>query len=520
MLFTGDTISLCSSLVRSFSITVPCPTNVSSVWIDGTDAASFMLETGAALSLPKDSIVTVRCTPQHDGALAATLHFRSADGRVFDVPLSSFARSSAFTLSRLALFERDTILICKTITDSLDLGVDCPTDSVRLSLEGNDASSFALTGSTLRSVPSDPHVVIAFTPSHIGTCDALLRITLPDARTFVVPLSVFVKDAPLMLSRNSLFDGKAFSICTTTSDSLFVRSDCPLAISSISLGGADASSFAIESKTSFTTDADSLIAVHCSPLRAGKLHSDLIITLSDGSTKSIPLDAEAIDRPTLMLFQPPDLTTDTVGGDAAFRIVSRHTGLGGDAEFRMRFDTATLVYHGTFDESGRDHTIYNSKTGMVQIAMQSETDSVLYAYFSFFPLSEPCANIAIDSIKASASSASCLAILTSSLTSSVCASPECGWYPIANFLRYGKAPKLFIRPNPSRGSITVLSNVDAESVPLSVIDITGIERLRANIKLERGKESALDLGELPSGVYTIHASIEGKLVGERIVIER
>ena len=92
-LFVKDSLEFCSANIDSVLLNTLCNLDLVSISITGVDASSFVLSGKQTANLPADSIITVRCIPQHPGSLSASLHLITAGGAARDIPISPFVKA-------------------------------------------------------------------------------------------------------------------------------------------------------------------------------------------------------------------------------------------------------------------------------------------------------------------------------------------------------------------------------------------------------------------------------------------
>lgn len=93
-LFARDSLEFCSAIIDSVLLNALCNLDLASISITGVDASSFVLSGNQTASIPTDSIITVRCIPQHTGPLSASLHLITAGGVTRDILLSPFVKAT------------------------------------------------------------------------------------------------------------------------------------------------------------------------------------------------------------------------------------------------------------------------------------------------------------------------------------------------------------------------------------------------------------------------------------------
>lgn len=225
-------------------------------------------------------------------------------------------------------------------------------------------------------------------------------------------------------------------------------------------------------------------------------------------------DAGKQNGSRLAISTSTSVNTDTIGGDIVIPISITHSDstVGG---CMLHFDERYLIYHGAFDPSGTDHTITTSSS-TARIAYDPSVDSVMYAKFSFFPIDSNCTTVTIDSITPKISKSDCNNISTSFISVSVCVPDSCGYGELARFIRYGTIPEFSITPNPSRGTITLRSNVDIDGATIEIRNEVGAISYSTHSDLRNVDGVSLDVSSLPSGAYIL--LVKGHGAGVPLVI--
>jgi hypothetical protein len=286
-LFAGDSISLCGSKADSLFLRSPCPLDINSISLTGTDTASFHLTSKNSGVLPVDSLVRVVCTPKHTGNLSATLHIIFRDGRTIDVPMSVKVGEVHLSFIPQSLFTNDTIAICKSDTAYIHLKADCPLNVSSLAIEGTDILSFAMSRTTA-TLPGDSVITIICNPQREGDLLAQLHLSTLDGRSFFIPISLTVLPCPLDIT-GDLFGDDTILVCSSDSGFIHLNSAGKDIIPSITIAGADAASFSLHGKNSALLPDDSLIPVFCNPQRIGDLTAAVHFVANDGRTWDIAL---------------------------------------------------------------------------------------------------------------------------------------------------------------------------------------------------------------------------------------
>ncbi len=304
-----DTISLCSADSIRIVLSAPCSLGITSLSFIGQDSSSFILNGKTSAALPLDSVVVVKLIPKQPGNLSTILHIVTADGRIFDVPLSAFVLPTTVSIQPSALFVNDTINYCTTVTRKLILKAPCPMNFL-LALRGLDAASFTLPIPLPNTLPLDSEITVICTPQHSGILDARVEITAGGG-VDTIPIHLFVKPAPLSFTPFVKFNVDTITSCESDSaqfvlSTFDLSTQCSLIISSLSITGADASSFVLQGKSTATLPPDSIVKINCIPQHSGKLTAILHIITSDGRSWDVPMTLYVTDPPLeikpLMLF--------------------------------------------------------------------------------------------------------------------------------------------------------------------------------------------------------------------------
>ena len=207
-----------------------------------------------------------------------------------------------------------------------------------------------------------------------------------------------------------------------------------------------------------------------------------------------------------------DIYTDTIGGDIVVPINFKSS-VDINAEFVLHFDTTDLVYKGTFDSYNIDHTLWVDK-GIARIRYNPAQDSVLYARFLFFPTDSNCTKVRIDSLIAPTDYTSCAS--GRSLTATICGPEGCGINALSKFIRYGTAPEFTITPNPTRGTITLRSNLDIDGADIEIRNEVGVISYSSRSDINKADGLSLDVSSLASGAYIL--LVKGHGAGVPLVI--
>jgi hypothetical protein len=500
-LFYHDTIPECVSSTDSVILQAKCPIGITGVSFLGSDAASFTLNGSSPASLPSDSVLRILCQPKHPGQMTATVHITLSDGRTLDIPIVPFVSSSAVSIMPNALFTSDTLYLCSSAIDTIRLRSPCGAISFpSISVTGFDAASFSLSGGG--SLTSDSLLIVTAHPMRFGKLQASVTIASSDGRTWDVPLSLYIKQSPLVFSPPSLFTGDTITMCEGMAVTLHCASPCKLDLPLISVSGLNSSSFQIVGKTSASLPDDSIISILCLPNTTGTLRANVQIDAADGRSWQVPISVVVIPSPSVSVVSQDISATvsNEIGGDVHIHIPLHHNGANVQVEYVIHYDNAALMYQGTFGYNHNDLSIGQPTATSARIGFNTASDTVLDAIFSFYPVDSSCTTIVIDSIVAASGSVNCFDVLSNTASVTVCMS-GCGIQPLARFVRYGEVPHLAVVPNPSSGNVRIVSDKKISNANIQIVDGFGIVKKIISGATITPDGFDVDGSDLPSGVY-------------------
>ncbi|HYM19757.1 MAG TPA: hypothetical protein VEW28_02005 [Candidatus Kapabacteria bacterium] len=524
ILFSGDTIDECSSLVDTVLMSVLCQLNISSVNAIGPDSSSFSLVGQSPSVLPRDSMLRILCQPKHTGKLSATIRIMTQDGRTLDIALAPFILPSPVTVTPSSLFGSDSILECVSITDTIRLTSHCSLLTFpSITIGGQDTSSFTISGGG--SLVQDSMIIITCNAARSGKLQSFIHIVASDGRTWDIPLSPFIKRTPLVISRASLFSGDTIVQCHTSSDSLKLSALCPFNLSNISIAGVDATSFQVIGKPQASLPTDSEVVVECNPKRSGLLNANLHLTASDARTWDVPIAVYVLATPIITIAETQTTISDTIGGDVTIQITLHHSGAPTGAEFTLKYDTASLRYRGVFGFGNSDLTISHPSVGTARIAFNPAIDSILLAEWTYIPVDSGCAHITLDSVTAAGGKMDCVDIQliqanAGAIKTDICSPPGCGRTAIGRLMKYGELPTVHIVPNPSLGKLSIRSQYVIRNAVVMIVDALGtVRREEREVTIGSGGYD-LDLHDEPSGVYEVVVRTASVNCTSRFVLDK
>jgi hypothetical protein len=274
---------------------------IDSIAIEGTNEFSFEGQSTFTLGSNESQDITVQFNPtsvgqknailkiEHDALDDSTLVDLVGNGVIQPVPV--------FQISKSAL-DFGAVLIGGTQDDSLFVHNNGSANLVvsNVPLAGANANEFAILSATNFSVPPNDSVKVAvrFNPISSGSKSASLQITHNASGS---PSSIGLSgsgvnpETPVFeISGTALNFGSVF-LANAKDDSLVVRNEglAELAVTDISLAGANADEFALISETNFNVlpDESSKVVIRFSPTTSGSKSASLRITHNAAGSPSI-----------------------------------------------------------------------------------------------------------------------------------------------------------------------------------------------------------------------------------------
>lgn len=243
----------------------------------------------------------------------------------------------------------------------------------------------------------------------------------------------------------------------------------------------------------------------------------LAVSTSGDTTRSIriPLTIKPAFSFELRSFA---VTTDTIGAVIKVPIVLNDT-ISSRFDASFTFDPDLLEYAGSFDEGGTRIDVGSlPEEGELAISKHLDRDSLVgYMYFNlYWEEGNRCRSVQLTSSSLSNASVQCL---SSIVNYELCLDEACGTPIISNYIRNSRI-ELTIAPNPVALSVSLSTMIDIPSADLTIVDANGKAVVHRQIKLDAGKQQAIDVSRLANGVYFISLSSEKGSVRKSIVIRK
>ncbi len=359
--------------------------------------------------------------------------------------------------------------------------------------------------------PIDSRTICALDDSIIFAIDTFGSIWVTDALRATVAGT---------LSTDSTFQKLSLQLCDSSLKCEIVfhsSKSCSASatIDSAVIIGADSLDYSFERALSSPAAISDTVRIRFTPSIVGATDAKLKVTYSNGVVRYVDLST-TVTPPAVLSFTNAsniDLYTGILGDDVTIPIQLKKS-IDANCEFLIHYDTTYLEYKGTFDDLGVDHTTEN-KNGRVRIGCNPNINTSLYASFTFFPIDSNCTSVRIDSLS-SLDALACVVIEDTVFTATICGPEGCGINTLSRFIRYGTTPEFTITPNPSRGTITLQSNIDIEGASIDIRNEVGAITYSTHSDINKANGLSLDVSSLPSGAYIL--LVKGHGAGVPLVI--
>jgi photosystem II stability/assembly factor-like uncharacterized protein len=254
--------------------------------------------------------------------------------------------------------------------------------------------------------------------------------------------------------------------------------------------------------TRFVTALDNNVVV-----AVDSFGSVFVTTNSGGDSLSYP------DGNNLTL-QTSNVQTDTIGGTVAVPISLGGIGSPVDISMDVHFDPQ-LLYQGTFAGNSKLDIPGETWSGRSRIFIPGASSSgvIAYCYFNVFNDSSKSTSVTFDSVQF------CMNYFTTSATSLITSSSDCGVDILARFMRDSAFPQLSIVPNPASGDIFLYSSRDLGNVQVEAYDILGTKHGENSIMLNKNVPAKLIL-PLMNGVYSLRVISLHGIYNLRVIVNR
>jgi len=297
----------------TFTNNSAAPIAISSIALTGANPSDFLTSNtcGTSLAAGANCTIKARFVPAAQGPLAASITITDdANGSPQTIALSGTGIIAAPTLSATSLSFGNQLLGLSSAAQSVTLtnNAAAPLAITSVTVSGAGASSFAVTNTCGSSVAVGGSCTVkgVFTPTVVGALAATVTI-VDDAtntpQTIALSGTGYVP-APTLSATSLSFGSLAVGVQSNSqSVTLTNAGTVPLAISSIAVTGANASSFVFSNTcgTSLAAGANCTIHGHFTPAAPGALTA--AVTLTDdavNSPQSIALSGTGIvTAPTL-----------------------------------------------------------------------------------------------------------------------------------------------------------------------------------------------------------------------------
>jgi photosystem II stability/assembly factor-like uncharacterized protein len=263
------------------------------------------------------------------------------------------------------------------------------------------------------------------------------------------------------------------------------------------------------------------VVVQFAPAGSRIYNADLVLTLSNDSSITIPLSGFGKAPPTISLFSN-SAGNDTIGATVFVPVVMSPNSRSGILDLALHFDTSMLVYLGAF----QDTNAVANQTGVKSPGLATlhfnlsdpRADSTLgYIGFRLFPLTTPCTSILFDSISITDGKSVICANTNVSFSANICSLAGCGATTLSDFLRYSKLPVLSLAPNPTSATTTLRTDTDLGEVSIEIYDVLGGLEATMGSPLSPASPISINTTTLASGLYSVRVRTAGFAASLRLL---
>ncbi len=522
-LFEQDTVSCGGYIWRKINYqSTACSPHVTSVDF-GSVTNDYGLETG-----PGPDSIHVVFHPTRVGTIRAFLLLGLTDGSTDTVYLQGTNVGTVpFYASPDTLFVNDTVECGDSIEHTLLFHyTNCgsPVNVASLSLIGPDDQQYEF-----HEFEPDS-VTVSFHPFNAASSRAALLIQCDDGRVDTVFLRGYNRARPFQYStsRSSLFTQDTLSPCDSpiVDTIAFTFSGCMAQIVSQQITGAASADYsAIRLLSSPLVTSDTII-ISFKPAAAGARASALELRFDDGTMATIPLEGAGAGGHSLSL-STTDVATDTLGAIVAVPIEIEGLDQPEDVDVTLHY-AGTIEYVGSTEYVGSASPTNPSldipgekQSGRSKLHIIQASPNTIAGYSNFIVFNDSLAleYVTFDSLRFSSAVTPCdYALSQDSAVSNIIAPSGCEIPILSNYIHLGIMPQLTLVPNPTAGTVSIISDQDQGLATVSVIDGLGSVRLKTQCMLMAHTPSFLTLPPV-GGVYELRIeSVSGNSSARVVVI--
>jgi photosystem II stability/assembly factor-like uncharacterized protein len=325
----------------------------------------------------------------------------------------------------------------------------------------------------------------------------------------------------LLLSRNSFFANDTVIVCdsSVTQFLTFQAIGCiSPTILNVVIQGKDQSSYQL------IPPAGDSLGVTFLPKSDSINAAQLLITLSNGSQKIVPLSGFGRPRIPLTISSQSQITADTLGGSITVPITINGLNKPENVTVVLHYDTI-LNYTGSYSAfgGGKLDIAGEQWKGRSKLNISNAVSGKIlgYAHFDVFADSVPTQLVAFDSLL-EVTSEGCqflFYVFPDEVQTTITPLSGCGVVTISRFLHYGQMPQFALMPNPTSGNALITSTIDLGDAQVIIYDMLGNEHGRSRITLTKDTPANIDLA-VPSGVYVLRLVTSAGIHNLEVVVNR
>lgn len=310
-LFAGDSVLLCDTIVRGLRIhsegcLVP--------ELNGqTVSGNYILLAGLPQVLTGDDSVTIAFAPRNSGLRTGMYTIRLADNSVRTISLDGYGidPGADLTVSRSALFEKDSVALCTSASDTFVISSNLCIDRfvAHQSIVGPYSSEYTIERTIVNEFAGVDTIIIRFTPQALGLRNATFELVANDSSRIVIPLSGRASDEGYTLLANvtSLFDKDSATLCDSiTRQFVITSSGCSVAtVRTETIIGVN--EYRLVSALPTTLTGADTVTIVFAPKATGLRSAAYELLMEDGKRLTVPLNGIGSDAPYIITVTPPSL---------------------------------------------------------------------------------------------------------------------------------------------------------------------------------------------------------------------
>jgi photosystem II stability/assembly factor-like uncharacterized protein len=456
-----------------------------------------------------------------DGSIYRTFN-SGGDSLLNDGALPEWA-----TISPSILFENDVVSQCdSTVTRTIIIKhQECNALQVNSeNITGSAAGDYLLLTRFPVTLTGLDSIKIQFDPTTAGRRNAVYELTLSDGRKFRVDLAGTGSGMDTVrYNPDKLLDFDSLYICDQarlqTIYISYIGCNSRKKLSESIQGNQD---FIIVTGAKDSIGSNDFVRISFKPTSSGLKEAIYVLILSNGDTFRLPLTGfgKASDNVDILT---SNQKLDTLGVDVRVPITIRGLDKPCVVELVVHYDTC-LDYLGSYTLGGTRLDIngqqYRGRSKIrIDASQLSLTGVSANAVFSVVADSFITPHVWFDSLTVYGGASPC-SYETLPAISEIALPPGCHVPMVSKFFFHGTPPTLTIKPNPTPGSFSVLSDKSLGEAEFQLFDQVGKAVFKKDVSILKDQPVFFDLHLQPNGYYRLVIATPYGTWSEPIMIQK